>query len=175
METPHTEQSQLVYMLLKSVQRDFCRTRIQMGALLEHIKNDDLWQGRVESFQSFLEEERINATAAYQYMRVARKFFFELRLSDQEFAAISTCNMSLLDFASQVITNENKEEVIANLATLGERDARQVLSELWDQSTNAKEQEQKSKPVKRVLNLFRALPDDQRSEFMAVISRRAGR
>ena len=156
-------------MLLKNTQKDFCRARIQMGALLEHIKNENLWEGRAESFPSFLEEERINSTAAYQYMRVARKFFYELKLTDQEFIAISTCNMGILDLASQVITAENKDEIIAILSVLSERDSKQVLAEMWDKEKSPKDSEKRSKPVNRALDLFRGLPDDQRIEFMAAI------
>ena len=153
-------------MLLKAAQRKFCLARLELGVFLEHIKSTNSWQGRAGSFGAFLEEERINDSAAYQYMRVARKMFFELQMSEKEFEDIATCNMSVLDLACQVITQENKEEVISLLAALGERDARQSLLEMVDSLNQEPDKPKKSRQVNRVLGMFNKLPDDQRIEFM---------
>jgi len=162
--------SQLTYALLKNAQQKFCLARLEMGVLLEHIKTTEGWKGRAASFAAFLEEERINDNAAYQYMRVARKMFFELQMTEKEFQDIATCNMNVLDLACQVITSENKEEVLGLLSALSERDARQSLLEMVDALNVDPKQPQKSRPVNRVLDMFKKLPDDQRIEFMHVFA-----
>lgn len=162
--------------LLKKAQRDFCMARFQMGALLQHIKDVQAWQGRATSFASFLEEERINDSAAYQYMRIAKKFFYELCLSESDFERLADCNMVILDLACQVITTENKDEIIGILSILSERDARQTLLELIEESEILPSHKpKKSAQVNRVLAMFKQLPDDQRIEFFNVFKEPAAR
>ena len=163
---------QAAYALLKNAQRKFCLSRLELGVLLHHIKTTEGWKGRAASFQAFLEEERINDTAAYQYMRIARKMFFDLRMTEEEFEQIGTCNMNILDLACQVISAENKDEVLGILAALSERDARQALRELVDEENLTENQPQRSRPVNQVLGLFKKLPDDQRIEFLTTVERR---
>ena len=64
--------NEVLYRRLKAVQRDFGMARFELGTLLEVFRsNETLWQGKASSFNSFLEEERIQANGAYQFMRVA--------------------------------------------------------------------------------------------------------
>lgn len=180
-ETPRSEQSvsakkpadreQAIYDRLKDAKRRFGLVRIEMGVLLDHIHKGEIWRGRGTSFAAFLEEEKINATAAYGYMRVARKFFGELQLSDSEFDTIANVSMSILDLASQVINDENKEEVIGYITILSERDAKQVLLEMLDKQSvdRGDAKPQRSNQVSKVLRVFRDLPDDQQIEFFHAI------
>lgn len=166
------ETDQLSYALLKSAQRKFGLARLQLGVLLEHIKTTEAWKGRAASFGAFLEEERFNDSAAYQYMRVARKMFFELQMTEKEFEEIATCNMEVLDLACQVIDHENKDEVLSILAVLSKRDARQVLLEMVDALNLDPKKPQKSREVNRVLRMFKNLPDDQRIEFLTSFAKK---
>lgn len=168
-------QDQMVYVMLKSAQRSFGRARFEMGVLLNAIKEKEFWKGRASSFASFLEEERINSSAAYQYMRVTRKLFNELKLSDREFDRLSTVNMGILDIACQMLCEDNKGDLIDVLTSLGERDAKQELLERLDmyqpQGDDSLSRPKRSQQVNRVLNSFYDLPDDQRIEFLEALNR----
>lgn len=162
------DRKQAIYERLKEAKKRFGLIRLEMGILLDQVHKDEIWRGRAESFGAFLEEERINTSAAYGFMRVARKFFFELQLTDSEFSEIACANMGILELAAQVIDQENKDEVIALINTLGERDAKQALLEMLDEKEGAgiSENSRGGKQFKRAMNAFRDLPDDQRIEFM---------
>lgn len=169
---------QSIYVLLKAAQRRFGLARIEIGALLCEIKDHSLWEGRAASFSAFLEEERINSSAAYSYMKVARKLFRELALSDRDFNKLSTVNMGTLELAADIIDHGNKAEIIDVLSVLGERDARQVLLEMIDAKIPPESQESpspqvRSKQASKVLAAFKALPDDQRLEVLCAISPRS--
>lgn len=142
--------------------------RLEMGVLLDQIHKEEIWRGRAETFGAFLEEERINTSAAYGFMRVARKFFFELQLTDAEFAEISSANMGILDLAAQVIDQENKDEVIGLINVLSERDAKQVLLEMLDEKEGpvVSDKPRSTKQIRKALNAYKDLPEDQRIEFM---------
>ncbi len=166
---------EMSYKLLKAAQEKFGAARMEMGVMLEDIRRTEAWRGRAASFTAFLEEERINERAAYQYMRVAKRLFYELGLTDAEFAQIATCNMNVLELACQVITPENKEDVLCMLAALSERDARQCMFELSDDAEMKKgnpEANKAGQQLTKVHNLFRSLPDDQRIEFLRKVGRR---
>lgn len=166
---------EISYKLLKAAQQKFGAARMEMGVMLEDIRRNEAWKGRAASFTAFLEEERINERAAYQYMRVAKKLFYELGLTDAEFADIATCNMNVLDLACQVITAENKEDVLSMLAALSERDARQCMFELSDEAaaSNGKADANRAEQqLSKVHNLYRSLPDDQRIEFLRKVGKR---
>lgn len=172
---------QMIYMLLKTAQRRFGLARFEMGVLLCEVKDRELWKGRAASFAAFLEEERITASAAYLYMRVARKLAGELSLSDRDFEQIATVNMGTLDLATQVLTPDNYGEILDLLSILGERDAKQVLLERLDEegpigmSPEAEGPRQpRSRQVNRALTAFYDLPDDQRIEFLNALQRKNG-
>lgn len=118
------------YRQLKGAQMRMNAARLEMGGLLELIRRDELWQGKAESFQDFLEEERITRTSAYQYMRVMRKIYFELDLSDVEMAMLSVANMRVLDEACKIMTRENKDQLISMLITLSAEDALSEISSM---------------------------------------------
>lgn len=168
LESPDSKEVETFYRLLQQAHRRFGASRIEIGALLEVIRSRKLWQGKASSFGAFLEEERLNDSAAYQYMRVARKFFYELKLSDSELDEISTVNMKLLDMATRVITPDNKDEVLGIVICLGERDARAELEAIAAGMPPPDEpmRPRSSPRVARLYSDFRSLPDDQRIEFL---------
>lgn len=173
---PTVPHDQMVYMLLKNAQRAFGKSRFEIGVLLNEIKEQGYWKGRASSFGAFLEEERINSSAAYQYMRVTKKLFGDMKFTDREFEKISTANMGNLELACQVICEDNKGELMDILTALGERDARQELLERLDvfqplMTNNVTPKVKRSQQVNRVLNSFFDLPDDQRIEFLEAIKK----
>lgn len=164
---PPIDRKQAIYDRLRDARNRFGLIRLEMGILLDQIHKEKIWEGRAATFGAFLEEERINTSSAYDFMRVARKFFFELQLSDEEFNSIASVNMGILSLASQVITKDNKDEVIGYITVLSERDAKQVLLELIDETcaVTKPDKPKRSQQVNKALRVFRDLPDDQRIEF----------
>ncbi len=103
---------------LRAARQKYGLARLHMGVLLEHIRNSKGWEGHAESFTGFLEELRINQSAAYQYMRVARRFFFEMPLPDAALTEMCMANISTLDLASRVANQENLAEVVSIVTAL---------------------------------------------------------
>lgn len=164
---------ELLYRRLKAVQREFGLARFELGTLLEVFRsNEDLWKGKATSFNSFLEEERIQANGANQFMRVAKKYVLELSLSDAELAELACINFRILDSAAKIITPENKDEVMALILALGERDARVALSEMQDPEQQLGSRPGGATPVNSLLRRYRELPDDYRLEFLAQVTSR---
>lgn len=164
---------EVLYRRLKAVQREFGLARFELGTLLEVFRaNDNLWKGRGQSFSSFLEEERIQANGAQQFMRVAKKFVLELGLSDTELAELACVNFRILDIAARIITPENKEEVMALVLALGERDAKVALAEMADPEQATSSASSVSSPVKSLMRRYRELPDDYRLEFLSQVNPR---
>lgn len=160
--------AEVLYRRMKATQRELGLARFELGTLLEVFKNNDsLWRGRAESFNGFLEEERISADGARQFMRIAKKYVLELGLSDEILAELACVNFRILDMAAKVITSENKEEVLAMVIALGERDARVALAEFGDEATGNNNNSGMPKEVRALLRRFRALPDDFRSTFLS--------
>ncbi|MFB0936405.1 MAG: hypothetical protein QMB52_11595 [Propionivibrio sp.] len=159
--------AEVLYRRMKATQRELGLARFELGTLLEVFKNNDsLWRGRAESFHGFLEEERISADGARQFMRIAKKYVLELGLSDEMLAELACVNFRILDMAAKVITPENKEEVLALVIALGERDARVALAEFGDEATGNQHESGVPKEVQSLLRRFRALPDDFRATFL---------
>jgi len=166
---------EVMYRELKSAQRDLGMARFKLGTLLEVFRNNDkLWEGHAGTFAGFLEEERIQYNGAQQFMKVARKFVLELKLSDRELSDLACVNFRILELAAKVITPENKEEVIANLTALGERDARTTLEEMLEGDGEGKERKPPivPKPVQTLMRRYRELPDDHRLAFLGIVAPR---
>lgn len=164
---------EVLYRRLKAVQREFGLARFELGTLLEVFRsNETLWKGRGSSFNSFLEEERIQANGAQQFMRVAKKFVLELGLADTELAELACVNFRILDIAARIITPDNKEEVMALVLALGERDAKVALAEMSVPEEAAKQASGVSSPVKSLMRRYRELPDDYRLEFLSQVNPR---
>ena len=165
----------LMFSMLHRARQRFGAARLEMGAVLSTIHEHDLWKGRATSFTSFLEDAKINSSAAYQYMRVAKVFFFGLGLTADELDEIASVPMSVLDMAAKVTTPENAYDVLGMLTTLNERDARTAIEEmLTNLPPGATDDLPRMSPrVARLYAGFRELPDDQRIEFMQQLSGKA--
>lgn len=153
--------------LHRSRQR-FGMARIEMGAMLEQARRTEAWRGRAENFGALLEDLCLNEKAAYQYMRVARRFFFELRLPDDVLHVLATANMSTLDAAARVATEGNIAEIVTVVCTLHERDAKAVLDEMLtgaDNEVSGTPKRVREPKVAKLVRLYRELPDDQRIDL----------
>lgn len=157
------------YRLLKKSQRKFGLARFELGVILETVKTRELWRGKAESFKAYLEQERLNVMACNQYMRVARKLFFELQITDEDFDRLADVGMGTLDIACRVTTPGNKEEVINMLTILSERDAQFELEVIEAENAASAGNGEKTSPYdRRLQKVFReyfALPDDMRMDF----------
>lgn len=158
--------------MLKQAQRRFGAARLEIGVLLDIIRSEALWKGRASNFGAFLEENGIKDSAAYLYMRVARKFYFDLQLSESEIEDLSLVSMGLLDLAAKVVTLDNKPEILAILTSLSERDARVALQDFGGAGSGpptAFHLERPSPSVSRLYQHYRLLPDDQRLELLTLL------
>lgn len=166
---PSGELVHLMFNVLHRARRRFGAARFEMGAVLSTIHEHELWRGKATSFATFLEDAKINSSAGYQYMRVARVFFFGLGLTAEEIDELASVPMSLLDLAAKVVTPENAYDVLGLLTTLNERDARTAIEEMIAGMPPPEIDEGGLRLSPRVARLyagFRDLPDDQRIEFM---------
>jgi hypothetical protein len=135
-----------------------------MGLVLENVRSTKSWKFRNESFRAFLEEECIQESSAYLYMRVARRFFLELQIEDHVVAALASVSMNTLDVAAKIVTKENLEDVVAILTSLTDRDARAELEVLVPRRNGEAPSDQPAQ-LKKILALYRTLPEDQRIDF----------
>lgn len=138
-------------------------TRLEIGAQLELLRETGEWAGYANTFHEFLEDLRINSTAAYQWMRIARRLVGEMKLSEAELASVAMVNMRILDHAARVITYENRDEVLAAIVSLNERDARVALEAKEEEGTTPRKRI--SKRVRKMMDDYFELPDDMRHEF----------
>lgn len=174
-ELPPGDIVHLLFGMLSRAQQRFGTARFEIGAVLSTIHEHGLWKGRATSFAAFLEDARIHPSAAYQYMRVAKTFFFGLGLSTEELDEVTTVPMSMLDMAAKVATKENCHDILTMLTSLHERDARTELEAMVAALPPSDgENEPRMNPrVARLCSEFRQLPDDLRIEFIHQLQRPA--
>jgi len=158
---------------VSEAQSDFGMIRLRLGALLLAVKQKDMWRGRAASFNEYLESEKIKLSAANQYMKVAEKLLFELKISDEQLQAISKCSMTTLVKASQMMTRENKDEVISILDTLSDRDANHSIANFEEHQKPLQEPRKTGPAAQKILNEFFRLPNDERVNVIRQISGRA--
>lgn len=151
-----------------SIRRQYGLDRFQLGFILHTVHENSLWMGKAESFSHYLQDLRVNASAARQYMAVAKKFVVELNLPEPIIEALAMCNMSVLYAASKVITEDNLEDVLCSLLALHQRDALQGLREMAPNYDHTRDPPQ----VNRMVDQFFNLPDDLRIGFLARIGRK---
>lgn len=170
---PQAEVGEALYRRLKTVQREFGLARMELGMLLEVFKtNEDLWRGRAQSFGAFLEEERIHSAAAAQFMKVAKCFVIDMALSNSELADIATANWRILEVATRIITPENRDDVLAILSALGEKDARAALEDFEANKAPLTAPRKRAKAVDSVMRKYRDLPQDQQIDFLREVAPR---
>lgn len=143
--------------------------RFQIGALLLAIKHKNLWHGKAGSFYEYLESERIKKSAARQYMRVAEKFMFELKLDDAHLLALSRVSMTTLVKACEKITKENLSEVVFLLEGLSDRDANHALEDFESHGRALETRRETSQKVRKMVTEFYGLPNDLRVEFLQAL------
>lgn len=148
---------------LRHAKRQFGEARFEIGRLLHHIRERNLWRGKARSFAEYLEAERLNPNAARQYMRVAKKLVIELQLDDTTLAELADVNMSTLDQAARVINPLNADAVLAKLTSLSERDAKYELSQMEPAPFQA---DRPAPEVAKLMAQFQLLPHELRIEAL---------
>lgn len=163
---PLDEEAQAAVILrgYRAVRHDFGLNRIKLGAHLHLIKEHKLWKGLAETWEEFLATENINPNAARQYVSVAKKFVYELDLDDQILMKLGMAGISALEKAGRVINESNKDEMIAALTSLSERDAIQRIIEISSgvESTNP---QLPTFTVLKILKEYHGLPPDLQMDF----------
>jgi hypothetical protein len=155
------------WVALNESRRQYGLLRFEMGLHLLAVKEGNLWEGKAESFSRYLEQLHINDSGARQYMRVANKFFLELKISEDMRAELALVGMSQLDRAAKMITKDNQVDVVFALLTLSPRDCDLFLKEMA--TLERGEEFNHSSDVTKAISNFRQLADDQRIEFLARI------
>lgn len=153
-----------------AIRRQYGLDRFQLGYMLHTVHENKLWLGKAESFSSYLQDLRVNASAARQYMTVAKKFIVDLNLPDAILEALAMCNMNVLYAASKVINDDNMEDILCSLLSLHQRDALQGLREMAPEYDHERDPPQ----VNRMVDQFFTLPDDLRIGFLSRIGRKQG-
>lgn len=146
---------------LVKAQREFGVARFKLGLILSSIKENELWRGRAESFSGFLEESKINSSAARQYMLVASKLM-EFNLTEREIEELAMVNMSTLEKACAVMDAGNHREILDLILMLSERDAKHELDLIQKPVPKGKQDPK----VRKILAEFRHLPHELRIETM---------
>lgn len=165
-QAPHASESDLIeraYLLAQAARQRYGMSRLELGLLLDTVKEDKLWAGKAATFGEYVDDLRLNRNACRTYMRVARKFMVELGVSESILHQLAACNMSVLERAAEIITAENAEDVISAMLALHQRDALAVLSEI-EPSTGRRA---KGDDVASLFSRYLALPDDKRIDFLA--------
>lgn len=155
---------------IRQVRAVFGLSRLQLGALLCQVHDHELWHGRARSFAEYLEAEHINISAAYQFMRVARRFVLELQLSEERLGTLATASMRVLDKAARVANSENIDDIVAIVTVLHDRDAVAFLVEMKRDELGDDAVPRTASAVTSLLNRFRAMTDDARIEFLQRLS-----
>lgn len=150
-------------------QEHFGLIRMKIGALLIAVKDKELWKGRARSFNEYLDDERIKRSAARQYMRVAEKLLIEIKLDESEIKALSKCSITTLVKACDKITRENKEEIVALLESLEDKDINHVLDNFESHQKPLTSEKQQPKQIRKMVSGFYDLPQDMRMAFLESI------
>lgn len=167
MPDSHTDD---LYVLTTRVHRHIGFQKIRMGAMLCVLEDTGEWRGRTaaSSFRGFLAEEGIHPQAARQYMKVARKFVLELKISSHDLLAISRASMRVLCAAADVATQENLGELAGIIAALPRPEA---LEEIWSRFAPVQpgqlQERSVSRPVGKILSEVGELTQIERAELFS--------
>lgn len=159
-----------VHAAIGQSQSNFGMVRLKIGALLIAVQDKELWRGRAESFGAYLDDHKIKRAAAKQYMGVAEKLLLEFKLTEAEILSISKCSMSTMLKACEIMTRDNREEIIGVLENLSDKDAAHVLGDYQAyQEPLTKQGKAPPKQIRRIVQSYFDLPADMRTEFLASI------
>lgn len=164
-----TDDAELVHLMLEKLHQHFGVVRFKIGALLLAIKYKELWKGKARSFNEYLEGERIKLSAANQYMQVAEKLMFELKLNNEQLVSLSRISMTTLVKACEKINKENADEIVGLLECLSDRDARHALDDMESHRRPLHQSDKRSATspkVRKLLNDYYSLPNDLRVELL---------
>lgn len=147
---------------------EFGMIRMRMGSYLTLIKDNKLWRGVAENWETFLASENLNVHAARQYMAVARKYIFDMDLSEETLGKLSMAGIGALEKAGKVINDENQADLIDVLTNLSEKDAIQRIIEMSGNDDSISD-----KPTLRVLRMLREfyeMPPDLQVDFLGKVA-----
>lgn len=147
---------------------EFGMVRMRMGSYLTLIKDNKLWRGVAENWESFLAAENLNVHAARQYMAVARKYIFDMDLPEETLGKLSMAGIGALEKAGKVINDENQSDMIDVLTSLSEKDAIQRIIEM-----SGEDESSSDKPTLRVLKMLRDfydMPPDLQVDFLGKVA-----
>lgn len=163
---PLDEATQVALILrgYRETRMEFGLSRMKLGAHLSVIRRQRLWEGIAESWEAFLGSENINPQAARQYIAVADKFIYDLQLTDDTLRKLAGAGISALEKAARVINDDNKDDILASLISLSDRDAVQRIIEIASGIEDSKP-EQASLRVLKMLREYYALPPDMQMDF----------
>lgn len=159
-----------LHQLVSCMQHDFGMTRLKLGALLLAVKHHELWAGKAQSFNEYLESLHIRPSAARQYMVVAEKLMFHLKLSDEQLASAVQASMTTLVSACQIMTPQNADDIVSILETLSDRDAKHILGNYEAHQKPLYEKQPTDPKLKKIEREFFSLPNDLRGEFIRRIT-----
>lgn len=146
-------------------------SRFELGLLFLTVQEQDLWQGKAGSFWEYCDDFRLNRSAVRSYMRVARKFLVDLKLSNELVQRLCSCNMTVLERAAAMINEENALDVIEAVIALHQRDALALLDEMAPDSAPAS----RTDDVAKLFSRFLELPDDRRIDFVHRLNHRGSK
>lgn len=158
-----------VHAAVGASQEHFGLVRLKIGALLIAVKDKELWRGRARSFMEYLDDEKIKRSAARQYMKVAEKLLLELKLSDSEIRSLSKCSMTTLVKACERMDKTNKDEIIALLETLSDKDAKHVLDDFEAHQKPLTAEQSHPPQIRKMVTGYYDLPQDLRMSFLESI------
>lgn len=149
---------------------NFGLSRMRLGSYLLLIRENKLWDGIAENWESFLAGENINSYAARQYINVARTFIFDMDLPEDVLGRLAVAGITALEKAGRVINDDNRDEMISVLTSLSEKDAVQRIMEL-----SSGEEPSVNKPSMRMLRMLREfyeMPPDMQMDFLGKVGGR---
>jgi hypothetical protein len=164
-----SEQAKAIQIGFRKARTKFGLARLELGSFLHTMRMSKLYLGEAENWEAFLAAENLNPHAARQYMTVAKKFIFELNVSEEMLGKLALAGITALEKAAPVINQENQEELLSALIGLGEKDAIQRLIEL-----SSGDEPKPEKATMRVITLLREyhnMPPDLQREFRLKIER----
>lgn len=158
------EQSAAILAQYRQSRMEFGLARMRMGSYLHLVRENKLWEGISESWESFLASENINAHAARQYINVAKTFIFEMDLPEETLGRLAVAGITALERASREINEENRDEMVSILTGLSERDAIQRILELSSGESGITDRPQLK--VLRLLKEYYLMPPDMQIDFL---------